>query len=177
MFPRICQQDCGIARRCKLFLGTELERGPLFLGTELERGPMVQEDPSVWPSGNAAGNSQRQVCKQSLTLGESITCDRLCLASRLFPRKGGALGLVQEFISGEALEEYALKFNFDRRIYKDPESPRASSTFTIHGYGKVHRDIKPRNLKFDSENVVKILDFVAPIASTRTIVYRNARGA
>jgi len=31
-------QDCGIARRCKL-----------FLGTELERGAMVLEDPFVWP--------------------------------------------------------------------------------------------------------------------------------
>ncbi len=31
-------QDCGIARRCKLFLGTELGRGSL-----------VQEDPFVWP--------------------------------------------------------------------------------------------------------------------------------
>ena len=39
MFPRICQQDCGIARRCKL-----------YLGTELERCAMVLEDPSVWPT-------------------------------------------------------------------------------------------------------------------------------
>src|SRR5437870_268327 len=38
MFPRICQQDRGIARRCKL-----------FLGTELERGAPVLEDLFVWP--------------------------------------------------------------------------------------------------------------------------------
>jgi hypothetical protein len=36
--PPDLSQDCGIARRCKLFLGTELERGAL-----------VQEDPFVWP--------------------------------------------------------------------------------------------------------------------------------
>jgi len=70
---------------------------------------MVLDYPFVWPLWNAAENSQRQVCKQSLTLSESTTCDGLCLASHLFPRKGGALGLVQEFISGEALDEYALK--------------------------------------------------------------------
>ena len=35
--PGIGPQDCGIARRCILVLGTELERCAL-----------VQEDPSVW---------------------------------------------------------------------------------------------------------------------------------
>ena len=38
MSPCIGPKDCGIARRCKL-----------FLGTELERGAMVLEDPFVWP--------------------------------------------------------------------------------------------------------------------------------
>ncbi len=37
--PPDLSQDCGIARRCKLFLGTELGRGALVL-----------EDPFVWPS-------------------------------------------------------------------------------------------------------------------------------
>jgi hypothetical protein len=36
--PPDLSQHCGIARRCKLFLGTELGRGAL-----------VQEAPSVWP--------------------------------------------------------------------------------------------------------------------------------
>jgi hypothetical protein len=36
--PPDLSQHCGIARRCKLFLGTELGRGAL-----------VQEDPFVWP--------------------------------------------------------------------------------------------------------------------------------
>jgi hypothetical protein len=38
MSPRIWFQDCGIARRCKL-----------FLGTDLERGAPVLEAPFVWP--------------------------------------------------------------------------------------------------------------------------------
>jgi hypothetical protein len=37
--PPDLSQDCGIKRRCKLFLRTELERGAL-----------VQEDPFVWPT-------------------------------------------------------------------------------------------------------------------------------
>jgi hypothetical protein len=93
---------------------------------------MVLDYPFVWPLWNAAENSQRQVCKQSLTLSESTTCDGLCLASRLFPRKGGALGQVQEFISGEALDEYTLKDSISTEEYtKILESPRASSTFTV----------------------------------------------
>jgi hypothetical protein len=40
--PADLSQHCGIARRCKL-----------FLGTELERGAMVLEAPFVWPSWNA----------------------------------------------------------------------------------------------------------------------------
>src|SRR5260370_27954063 len=42
---------------------------------------MVLDYPSVWPLWNAAENSQRQVCKQSLTLSESTTRDGLCSAS------------------------------------------------------------------------------------------------
>jgi hypothetical protein len=48
MSPAIGHKDCGIARRCKLFLGVELERGAIVL-----------EDPFVWPAWNAAKNSQR----------------------------------------------------------------------------------------------------------------------
>jgi hypothetical protein len=36
--PPDLSQDCGIARRCKL-----------FLGAELEQGAMVLEDPFLWP--------------------------------------------------------------------------------------------------------------------------------
>src|SRR6266568_7445772 len=46
---------------------------------------MVLDYPFVWPLWNAAENSQRQVCKQSLTLSESTTRDGLCLASRTPP--------------------------------------------------------------------------------------------
>jgi len=42
---------------------------------------MVLDYPFVWPLWNVAENSQRQVCKQRLTLSESTTCDGLCLAS------------------------------------------------------------------------------------------------
>lgn len=49
MSPWIGPKDCGIARRCILFLGTEFERGAIVL-----------EYPFVWPPLNAAESSQRQ---------------------------------------------------------------------------------------------------------------------
>jgi len=63
--PPHWSKDCGIARSCKL-----------FLGTDLERGAPVLEAPVVWPLWNAAENPQRQVCKQSLNLerGHNARC-------------------------------------------------------------------------------------------------------
>jgi hypothetical protein len=69
--PPDWSKDCGIARRCKL-----------FLGPELERGTMVQGDLFVWPPMEPEESSQRQTCKLSLTLSESTTRDGLRLPSR-----------------------------------------------------------------------------------------------
>jgi serine/threonine-protein kinase len=77
----------------------------------------------------------------------------------LLSSKGGTLGLVQEFISGDALDEYALKDSMTVDEYVKVLYQIASGLSDVHRHGKVHRDIKPHNLKFDSENVVKILDF------------------
>ena len=50
-----CFKDCGIARRCKL-----------FLGAELERGTMVQEDLSVRPPVERHTELAAATCKLSL---------------------------------------------------------------------------------------------------------------
>jgi hypothetical protein len=69
--PHIGPKDCGIARRCKLFLGTEFERGAIVL-----------EYPFVWPPMERPGSSQWQTCKLSLTWSESARGDGLHLVSR-----------------------------------------------------------------------------------------------
>src|SRR5690242_2290651 len=71
MSPTHCGKDCGIARRCKLFLGAELERGARVLGY-----------PFAWPPWNAAENPKRQTRTLSLSLSVSATCDGFCLGSR-----------------------------------------------------------------------------------------------
>src|SRR5712664_2723574 len=60
--PAIGHKDCGIARRCIL-----------FLGTELERGAMVLEDPFVWPPMERHAEFAAPTCKLSLTLSERTT--------------------------------------------------------------------------------------------------------
>ena len=70
--PAIGHKDCGIARRCIL-----------FLGTELERGAMVLEDPSVWPPMERHGEFAAPTCKLSLTLSERNERWAAALASRM----------------------------------------------------------------------------------------------
>jgi serine/threonine-protein kinase len=83
---------------------------------------------------------------------------------------GSKVGLVQEFVPGPSVKEYAKKADLNqdyvRVLYQI-----ASGIADIHDSGKVHRDIKPSNIKLDAENVVKILDFglacdAAPDAET-----------
>ena len=70
--PAIGHKDCGIARRCIL-----------FLGTELERGAMVLEDPFVWPPMDCHGEFAAPSCKLSLTLSERNERWAAALASRM----------------------------------------------------------------------------------------------
>jgi len=77
----------------------------------------------------------------------------------LVSSKGGTLGLVQEFVPGPSLEEYAADNEIRKDEYLKVLYQTACGLADIHSHGKVHRDVKPQNLKFDAERIVKILDF------------------
>jgi eukaryotic-like serine/threonine-protein kinase len=77
----------------------------------------------------------------------------------LVSSKGGTLGLIQEFVPGPSLDDYADDNELPLDEYLGILYQIASGLADIHDQGKVHRDIKPQNLKFDAEGVVKILDF------------------
>lgn len=77
----------------------------------------------------------------------------------LISSKGGTLGLVEEFVPGERLDEYAANRDISPQEYLKILYQIARGLADIHESGKVHRDIKPQNLKFDAENILKILDF------------------
>jgi len=49
LFSPNSSQDCGIARRCKLFRGTEFERGALVQEDLLLVPPMERTSGATWP--------------------------------------------------------------------------------------------------------------------------------
>lgn len=72
--------------------------------------------------------------------------------------RGGKVGLVQEYVPGPNVKDYANNADGDqgylRLLYQI-----ACGLSDIHESGKIHRDIKPSNIKLDAEKIVKILDF------------------
>jgi eukaryotic-like serine/threonine-protein kinase len=93
----------------------------------------------------------------------------------LFAKRSAMAGLVQEYVSGESLEAYALRRN-DREDVLKSIWQLARGIADIHAHGKLHRDIKPSNARFDSENVLKILDFGITSDLTSTSNTSRARG-
>lgn len=89
-----------------------------------------------------------------------------------------AFGIVMEYIDGTDL------FNLDFSSL-NPESllkllwQLASGISDIHALGIIHRDIKPNNMKLDSEGVLKIFDFgLARNSGTdaRTVGFKGTLG-
>lgn len=70
---------------------------------------------------------------------------------------GEIVGIVEEFLPGEDLTKVSPPSNeleFLRLAY-----PIAEGIADIHAHGRVHRDIKRQNMKFDAESCLKIFDF------------------
>lgn len=66
------------------------------------------------------------------------------------------IGLVLEYIDGENLDFASFKQGDD---YLRVLWQIASGLSEIHAAGIIHRDIKPNNIRMDSEGVIKIIDF------------------
>jgi serine/threonine protein kinase len=87
------------------------------------------------------------------------------------------VGLVQEYAAGKDVEEWAQSVRTPTECLEVIHQI-ASGIVDIHGSMKVHRDIKPTNIKFDAEQVIKILDFgftVAADPKAETILARGTR--
>lgn len=68
------------------------------------------------------------------------------------------IGLVEEYISGEDLISLVGQ-NISRDKYLKILFQISSGISDIHDENLIHRDIKPNNIKFDQEGLIKIFDF------------------
>lgn len=72
--------------------------------------------------------------------------------------KGEQLGIVLEYISGNDLISFSDSV-IDTDRYLKTLFQIASGINDIHREGIIHRDIKPHNMRFDQEGLIKIFDF------------------
>jgi len=72
--------------------------------------------------------------------------------------ENNTIGIVEEYIEGEDLEQSSIPRtsyeNYLKTLWQI-----ASGIADIHGVHVIHGDIKPNNMKFDQEGIVKIFDF------------------
>jgi serine/threonine-protein kinase len=72
-------------------------------------------------------------------------------------QSGKHIGLVEQFVGGNHLADLVGKckiIQFMRTMYQ-----LCCGLSDIHAVQKIHRDIKPNNIRFDEEGILKILDF------------------
>lgn len=79
----------------------------------------------------------------------------------VFKLDNGSIGIVQEYVSGEDLQSFinTNKISLSKDDYLKILYQIASGINDIHKQGLIHRDIKPKNMKFDTEKILKIFDF------------------
>ena len=65
---------------------------------------------------------------------------------------------MEEFVPGLSLEKDTV-VEGDSKAYMRILYQIACALSDIHAHNRVHRDVKPQNLKFDLEGIIKILDF------------------
>lgn len=92
----------------------------------------------------------------------------------LVPGPDDTVGIVEEFIAGKDLFESGIPKSLSE--YLKTTWQIASGISDIHQARIIHRDIKPNNMKFDVEGIVKIFDFGLARAEGASAVTKNFVG-
>ena len=70
---------------------------------------------------------------------------------------GGVQALIEEFLPGDDLT--AIKQPIDAELFNKILYQLSTATHDMHECGVVHRDLKPNNMKWTSEKILKVFDF------------------
>lgn len=98
----------------------------------------------------------------------------------------GRIYLVLEHVDGESLIEFMNRSDRSWRKRLDAAVGISDALASAHDQGVVHRDIKPDNVRFTRDGVVKVLDFGlacaapmadAPVATATTASFNTKAGA
>lgn len=98
------------------------------------------------------------ILNEIITLKEVVSKHVVEVYDILSDTDGAITAVVLEYVPGGDLTGYAEALKGDAEYLKTLYQI-ASGIADMHRYGKVHRDIKPNNMKLDAEGVVKIFDF------------------
>jgi len=88
---------------------------------------------------------------------------------------GSYAAIVQEYLPGEDLSAFS-SGPADLSRYLKALFQISCGIADIHAHGKIHRDIKPMNMRFDAEGIIKVFDFALSCDVSPTPVTRTARG-
>lgn len=92
---------------------------------------------------------------------------------------GNQIGIVQEYLSGADLTGFP-KTAPDVGTYLRVLFQLAAGIDDIHAQGQIHRDMKPNNVKYDQEGLLKIFDFgltrLDQDAEAQTIGFKGTPG-
>jgi serine/threonine-protein kinase len=89
----------------------------------------------------------------------------------------GEIAIVEEYIPGSDLTKFSGQTSAGRKYLKVLYQI-ASGIADVHNVGVIHRDIKPNNMKFDYEGLIKIFDFglARDDAKALTVGFKGTRG-
>ncbi len=74
-------------------------------------------------------------------------------------KSDGKFIVIEEFVSGETLEDIINSGNSSRQIVLDIIKQLLEVLIFLHGINIIHRDINPKNILVSTDGIVKLIDF------------------